>query len=592
MLTLRSPLSKGTDATKQVSWVSLSRQALNAAKVVAASEDSFANRPEKMQATGAGSTPVPSGQNMSVNNMPVYLDTGDLLDGFYVEGQENREANPAIRIYEDIYDNDPVLGLGIDLMAVLPYQGGFAVEQGAAKLTEEELDIYRDNILALDFKRNIPKMERERMIAGRSAAVMLMELDEDDNKPPKIADLLFFDSKTVNVKPSPLSRLPPKITGSIHREFLTGLRAYTQSAEMNVVLERLYGDFLRQVSNGKFEANPTNTLYVINETRPNSFGVSALRRALPLWFYEKNLFRATLGESVRRVRGVTHMTLGDDTWAPLPEDFNAYVNALQQAAADPISAIYATRPGVSFEDILEGGSFWKVDDLWGTLPTLKCRALGIPESLVSMDGSFALEGGIQIVLDLFKDRRDYIYSALLRPVLVLVAFMNKFLQDNVPENVRELVQDAEDNHVAYLEFLLRYGHVAEKYLRLPKIRWTKSLDIPVSTDYLDMLDKLAEKGWPVPFRILAAATGFDPYEILNDQNEDIKLRERFAQYVKETAKFATNDDDDGGFSGGASPTAYSKRVPLREKPMQAVANASAEELSGIFKSLRTGKRKP
>ena len=107
--------------------------------------------------------------------------------------------------------------------------------------------------------------------------------------------------------------------------------------------------------------------------------------------------------------------------------------------------------------------------------------------------------------------------------------MNKFLQDDVPENVRELVQDAEDNHVAYLEFLLRYGHVAEKYLRLPKIRWKKSLDIPVSTDYLDMLDKLAEKGWPVPFRILAAATGFDPYEILNDQNEDIKLRERFAQ---------------------------------------------------------------
>ena len=71
-----------------------------------------------------------------------------------------------------------------------------------------------------------------------------------------------------------------------------------------------------------------------------------------------------------------------------------------------------------------------------------------------------------------------------------------------------------------------------------------------------------------------------------------KVRERFAKYVKETAKFAPKDDDDGGFSGGASPTAYSKRVPLREKPMQAVANASAEELSGIFKSLRTGKRKP
>lgn len=590
MFSMRVRVEPGPQRSEQVRYASLAT-AMNAAKAVAQTDDAYVSkRADQMQAVSSnGSTTVPTGTNLSVNNMPVYLDTGDLLDGFWAEGQENR-VNPAIRIYEDMYDNDPVLGLGIDLMSVLPYQGGFAIEQGSAKLSDEEIEVYQDNLLALDLERNIPKVEKERMIAGRSAAVMLMELDEDGDKPPKVSELMFFDSKTVTVVPSPLSRLPPKISGSVHKEFIAGLRAYARDSDIQALLGRLYGDFLTKVSGGKFDANPTNLLYVMNETRPNSFGVSVLRRALPLWFYEKNLFRATLGESVRRVRGVTHMTLGDENWAPLAADFDAYVNALQQAAADPISAVYATRPGVSFEDILEGGSFWKVDDLWSTLPTLKCRALGIPESIVSMDGSFALEAGIQIVLDLFKDRRQYIYKNLVRPVLILVAFLNKFVQDDIPADVQELVDNSEDNHVAYLEFLLRYGHVAEKYLRLPKLRWKKSLDVPVSTDYLDMLDKLAEKGWPVPFRVLAAATGFDPEEILNEQNSDIKLRERFAKFAEEQAKFAPKQDDGGGFSGGASPTAYSRRVPARDKLMSSTAS-SKDELSGIFKSLRNGKVK-
>src|SRR5690606_40146240 len=76
--------------------------------------------------------------------------------------------------------------------------------------------------------------------------------------------------------------------------------------------------------------------------RSTLFPYTTLFRSI--WLMEKNLFRGTLVETARRQRGILHLTLGDgDQWEPTMADMQMAMELFQNADADPLGAVIATR---------------------------------------------------------------------------------------------------------------------------------------------------------------------------------------------------------------------------------------------------------
>lgn len=530
---------------------------------------------ELIATAASGSTPVPGGTGLGVSNMPTYLDPGELLQGFFYDGRET-DRTMATRVFYDIYHFDAVCGPCTDLLAVAPTLGGFTLEAGDTQ--GNELDVFEENLAQLNLIRNIPRLEVEKFVAGRSASYLLV-----DEESKNLQDIVTLHPRDVTVKPTPFSNLQPIVKGRLHELALTGL-AYMQAEqpELYAVLKARFTETLLESLRGEVTVPSQALLFLQNDMHPQSFGVSLYRRVLPYWFYEKNLFRGTLQESIRRQRAVSHMTLGNEDWMPLPEDFQKYIAGLQQAAADPIGAVFATYPGVEISDIMEGGQFWKWDDVAATTLPYKIRAMGLPESLANMDGSFGVETGVNSVIDLFKTRRAYIEHAVFETKLLpLIAILKGFRKDSLSSDVTELL-DMDGRDTAMSAYMAVYGPRCRSHLRLPTLKWNRPLNPPVdATAVSDLLDKATAAGLPIPLRTVAAALNMDVDALIRSREQDLTDRKAAKDYMDAIHKINPPPDDGsggggGGWDAGAAP-GFSRLARPTPRQLQALAKQAARQ---------------
>lgn len=455
--------------------------------------------------------------------------------------------------YRDIYLLDSTAGSAVDIQSSFPFSG-FDLRG----LEENELDIYKEALAQLNIAQMLTTISTAYLVDGFFCGSLVF-----DPKTKRFLDTLIHDAIQCQIIPGQFFNKMPTInvqTGAVTERMLNSDSQYDQE-----YIRSLPPSFLQMMRQGTFTLNPVNTLFVARRTLTDRAYVSFLHRILPMYLIEKTMFRGTLVEASRRQRATTHLTAGDDIWTPTGEELQALVSQFQQAEFDPLGGWVSTRGSVAVNDIRQGGEFWKWTDMADIMVPYKLRALGISESFLSGDASYAsAESAVSTFMETQNTYRTHLTSAVFDSTLFpLIAVANNLYKEGT--------KSADKVQRGQISQYLMHAHNRSK-LKTPELFWHKSLEAKGEENTFEMLEQASEKGVPIPLKAWMAAAGLDADTLTRDMKEDNSLRERLKKYTgKDTSHEGEEvvDDDDGKeVSSSFRPTTQSLkagaigRVPL------------------------------
>lgn len=304
-------------------------------------------------------------------------------------------------------------------------------------------------------------------------------------------------------------------------------------------------------------------------------------RIIPYWALEKALLNATVTAARRRAGNILHVTAGlDDRWEPTNDEMEDIAGLFIQVDEDPVGAVVVTRTGVDAQEIRQGGSLWKMSDEWQYLSEGKMRALGINEALLSGESTYnnyeqARNAFAEQLRQLRAKITEAVYIQRFRTLARAHGFVHRKKADLShrvrtnptshqparPENPGIKLQQMGDIKITDLpqEEALQ---IPDQDLIVPEIYWHKTLQPEADDQGLDLLDRLADKGFPVTLNMLAARAGQDLEDIMSSLDDDAKLREKVNAWKKKVTP-EEGGDDYGGFANTLnSPEIKPGNTPL------------------------------
>jgi len=406
------------------------------------------------------------------------------------------------KLYKDIYYHDSIAGSAVDLMSTLPFS-----DFDLVGLSDDNLDKFNSSVERLNLKTLFPELSIEYLVHGMFVATLIYRASD------KIfTDLIPHNPEQVKVTTLPMYGVDPLISVTNDKE----TRNFCSSTDPYIVRLRnkLGKHLIDALSADSFTLDPVTTLYLPRRTFVNGQGTSFYKRILPIYLFEKLMYRGTLIEATKRQRSILHVQAGDDNWEPTPDELNAIVGLFQQADLDPLGAIVATRQSIAPSDIRQGGDFWKWTDL--DLTPAKLRALNISESFLSGDASYATaESNLSVFIENIKAYRENVTQKV---------FYNKLFPTTAV--VHGLYKDGHKPDNPKISTQVLINDISK--LLVPEVRWHKSLNPHNDRDTMETLATLEEKGIPVTLRMWAAAGNVDVNSLINGQIEDKLLREKLA----------------------------------------------------------------
>lgn len=535
------------------------------------SSKQFADKGRGFQSQSAFNTGVP---NASMSELPIGIDSDPLLDGM----DYDLDDRACFNLYRDMYHHDPVAGCVVDLYSTLPFSE-FTLSGGESR----HLAPYQEVIERLSFRTIFPQITVDYLVTGTFLGSMLFNKREKT-----FEDLMTHRADNATIKPLPFVSQDPIIEMTVAEEIRETLRS--DSPRIEALRKRLGNEFIDKLLNDRMELDPLSTIYIPRKSFSFGSGTSFFKRILPLFLIEKNLYRGTLIESGKRQRGIMHIQMGDgDQWEATPEDLEAALELFQNADADPLGAIVATRLGVMIDELRQGGDFWKITDIWDQTTQFKMRALGVGDAFLSGDANYStMEGSMTVFIESIRAHRDHITRcALYNKVFPLVAML-KGLQTNRKGKIIQkdgLMQGD-------VEEMLRTQNDGSR-LFIPQVHWNKQLKPEGDQAYMDMLTALEEKGVPVPLRALAAAGGFNLDSLLGQQDEDLSIMKDIGKYKQKVnevkAAYGGGGGDDGGGGGGFG--GFSSMSNVLDNGKLRGFNRDFGEAQEIVGQTKTGKKK-
>ena len=293
---------------------------------------------------------VPTGMpGMGQSTQQTPLDLSPLLSGF-LYGKEDRSL---IDTYKDIYFTDSVSGTAVDFMSTLPFSefslSGFK--------DNKQKDPFMESLDRLNLRTLLPEISVDYLVTGNFVGSLIF----DDNK--KIfVDIIPQDFKNLEIQTLPFYGFDPIISVTYPKEIIDLFNS--KHPRIKSVLETYGNKVVSKIKSGSMELDPVSTIYLARRTMTSTEGISFYRRVLPIYFLEKNMFRGTLMESIKRQRAILHVTLGDQDWEPVEEDLEYVTNLFTQADSDPLGAVIATRNGVQTQEVrcLGGNTLINTED--------------------------------------------------------------------------------------------------------------------------------------------------------------------------------------------------------------------------------------
>lgn len=452
--------------------------------------------------------------------------------------------------YRDIYLFDNTAGSAVDIQSSFPFS-----TWELRGLDHAELKIYDDALARLNIMEMMPQISTAYLVDGFFCGSLVF-----DPHSKQFMDTLIYDALQCAVIPSPFNNADPEINVRVSQATQQYMHSASEYAQQYI--NSMPRQFVEMLRSGAFTLDPVTTLFVARRALTDRAYVSYLHRILPMYLIEKTLFRGTLVEAQRRQRAMTHITAGDDTWTPSTEELHAYVAQFQMAEYDPLGGWVSTRNAVQATDLRPGGDFWKWTDMADILVPYKLRALGISESFLSGDASYAsAESAYSTFLESQNAYRMHLTNRVFYTKLFpLIAVVNGLYKDPSKK--------ARTNRI--VDYL--FNQTNRNNLKIPEIHWHKSLEAKDEDNMFDLLEKASEKGVPVPLKMWMAAANMDPEALLRDLKDDTKLRAQLEEFTGKNTSHesedASGDDDmDFGVAGdGEDHEAYAAvRRELRKR---------------------------
>lgn len=477
------------------------------------------------------------------------------------------------KFYKDIYYYDSVAGSAVDLQSSLPFS-----DFDLVGCTPEQLQTYESAIHSLNFKTMNRFISANYLVYGAFVGTNVY------NRTTKtFTDLLPYEISDCNFQYNPFASMPPMITVTPNQE----LQNFLSATDPVIVRLRkqIPSSLISAMSQGQFVLDPLTTLYLERKGMEANKPVSYYKRLLPIYILEKTLLRGTLVEAGKRQRSLLHVQCGDENWEPTPEELQSLVSLFQQADLDPLGPIIATRNGIQTAESRNGGDFWKYTDVIDQTSSLKLRALGISDTFLSGETSFATaEVALSVFIENLKAFREYythnvFYNKLFPVIAAVNGFNNQHKINTVGMRSSSLGVSVND---------------ASNYA-IPQVRWHKSLEPNNDRDTFEMLQNLTSLGFPVTLRMLAASAGLRLENIMNELDEDIRVREKFNEYNKKVA--AANGEGGGEAEGSedfSEDSEFSSTKKLRAFSRLQLQNPYTRNFEGaqeIVGHTVTGKKK-
>lgn len=537
---------------------------IGAVETAAGSSESFGDG-----GPGGMSGGLPSGTSVTdivVRNMII-----NVIDDVITDNDPYRTNKLMNKIFRDMYQHDATSGSAIDLMSTIPFSDFSITGMKDEKMTQ----LYVDSVESMSVGSLLPNISVDYMTVG---SILLSMAFSDNMKrftgvtPHNIDYAHFLQVPVFNVDPQITITLPP--------HFMTSLN--------NTELMEKYKDYIPQSiidlansntgKKGQGVLDSKTTIFIPRRGMLSDYrGVSILKRALPAWFYEKALIKGTLDQVHKRQRATTHVTMGEgEDWVPTAEEMTAVSNLFLSADLDPLGAVVVTRTGVNVNEIRRGDDFWRWDQNYDQIERIKLRALGVSESFVTGDATYNnMEQSLSVFMDQIRTFRGQITRELfyekmfpmiseangitkqrygVRRAKELSSYGNTRIYRN--EN-HELVAEIGSNYPVVRELAAGNNEKIDisKYL-IPEVTWHKRLLPEADNDYLGILNTLEEKGVPINIRALAAAGGQKLDKLMEGMEEDIKIREKIAEYRKQimdiNREAGVGQEGEEGEGGGGS----------------------------------------
>lgn len=224
-----------------------------------------------------------------------------------------------------------------------------------------------------------------------------------------------------------------------------------------------------------------------------------------------------------------------------------------------------------------GGDFWKSTDVIDILTPYKLRALGISEAFLSGEATFTnAETALSVFMENLDAYRSFLtYETFTNKVFPIVAIYNNFYKAGKEQNIhsKEAFQYQANNY---------------QDLEIPLVHWHKKLAAKDDENVMDTLEKLEEKGMPIPLRMWAAAGKIDLNAYYRDLQEDEEVQEKIKQ-------FTTGEQMRAGKGGSGSDSEEELGSLLRRlnRPIkrQNMMERDYGETGEISSTTKTGQRK-
>ena len=517
-----------------------------------------------------------SGTSQSISHLLGADVKASMLSGIIDE--EERGVKSLQGIYRDIYHHDHLAGATVDLKAAVPWS-----DMTLIGMDDEKLDVFYENIDRLNMQSLHFEMSVDHLVTGAFIGMLVYNEQVSDKG---FSDVMPFDYGDCEVLPVPLYSRDPIITLNISEEMQKFINDTSPDAE--AIRRNMPPQMVENIKDAKaVDLDSLSTIYLPRATMSTvQTGVSLYRRILPIWLYERILYRGTLTDATRRQKSTLHIQVGSETWTPTDDELQNYMRTFQETEQDPISSYVATLNDVQTSEILPPGSDLRWTDMAQSMSEMKLMALGSSAAFLQGEANFSTQDiAISTFLESVATFRSYIthkfYYGKLFP---LIAYFNDYYVDDKKKETSAFGSSKEARRLQALHVELNDS----RKLEYPSIQWRKLLRPEANRDYLDTLQLLEERGVPIPVRMLAAVGGLDMEQLMKDMEGDKALRDKIKQL-----KPPPPPDPDGGGGGFASLEEGTVLPPARETAaLSNILNRPyREEDREVFEFSRTGRKK-
>jgi len=472
------------------------------------------------------------------------------------------------RYYRDIYLYDTTSGSAVDIISTFPFS-----EYTLTGADHQILEKYSESIHRLDLRSALPEVSTGYLVDAMFIGTLVF------NPNTKVfTDIMLHNPDDCKVQPIPFYSFDPRIT-VINNEQTR--RFVEQDSEYARQIKDVFSqDFLNSLRSAAYALNPLTTLYVPRRGLPSRPPTSYLKRVLPIYLLEKQLYRGTLVEATKRQRSLFHITAGDDTWEPTPEELESIVGMFQQAELDPLGAIIATRNSVQGNEMRQGGDFWKWTDVADGLVAYKLRALGISEAFLSSDATYSnSETALSVFLENLDAYRAFLtYKIFYSRIFPIIAYTNDFYRDKSKAPAQKT------------KLSMMYNISNLDNLIIPKIVWHKKLEAKREEDQMSTLDQLSNHGVPVPLRMWAAAAKIDWDTLVYELEQDKKTRAVLEPYLN-AMKRGEGSGEEGGEEASIKLKTLASLLRRKTQRVPLLARLFDDESYEVHGTTRTGKKK-